>query len=226
MNNGDFVALAGPNGSGKSTLIKCLCGILKIRDGKIKIEESAIEKYSANRLAQTIAYIPQSERGNDQILVFDAVLAGRKPYINWRATEKDYKIVADVLQRLGIEQLSMRYVNELSGGQQQTVMIARALAQQTKILLLDEPTANLDIRHQTELMKALKALSKSGLTIIMSIHDINTALRYVDKILMLKDGKIISYCNKENITKESIEQLYDIEIEIINHGSEKYIIRK
>jgi iron complex transport system ATP-binding protein len=152
--------------------------------------------------------------------VFDTVLAGRTPYIRWKPSGRDFDEVARVLGQLGIEQLSMRYMHELSGGKQQTVMIARALAQQTDILLLDEPTANLDVRHQQEVMELLKSLSVRGLTIVMSIHDINMAVRYAGRLMMLKDGRIFACGEREIVTRENIERLYDIRVKIIDgHGA-------
>ncbi|MDR1594022.1 MAG: ABC transporter ATP-binding protein [Prevotellaceae bacterium] len=221
---GDFLAIIGPNGSGKSTLIKCIAGILNVKSGAILIDGKPSCNYPINQLAQTVAYIPQTEKGDLQSLVFDTVLAGRKPYIRWKPSEDDYSKVADVLHQLGIEHLSMRYVNELSGGQQQTVMIARALAQQTKILLLDEPTANLDLRHQLEIMNLLKILSFNGLTIVMSLHDINLAIRYASHVLMLKDGGVLAYESVDNVTRTHIENLYNIKVEMITNGVTLYCV--
>jgi iron complex transport system ATP-binding protein len=220
----DFVALVGPNGAGKSTLLKCIGGILKVKSGSILINSLTSEQYTTNKLAQTIAYIPQTEKGNYQTLVFDAVLAGRKPYIRWKPAETDFQEVAHVLKQLNIEHLSMKYVSELSGGQQQTVMIARALVQKTEILLLDEPTANLDLRHQLEVMQLLKTLSANGLTIIMSIHDINMAIQFATHVMMLKEGRILAYQTNENITLEDMESLYNIPIDIIKKDGARYIV--
>ncbi|MDR2809355.1 MAG: ABC transporter ATP-binding protein [Tannerellaceae bacterium] len=224
VRGGDFWAVIGPNGSGKSTLIKCIAAILHVKSGTILIDGKSSVNYTANQLAQTVAYIPQTEKGDLQSLVFDTVLAGRKPYIRWKPSEDDYGKVADVLHQLGIEHLSMRYVNALSGGQQQTVMIARALAQQTKILLLDEPTANLDLRHQLEIMNLLKMLSFNGLTIVMSLHDINLAIRYASHVLMLKDGGVLVSDLADHVTQTHIENLYNIKVEMITNGDVRYYV--
>jgi iron complex transport system ATP-binding protein len=224
IRRGSFVAIVGPNGSGKSTLIKCICNLLKVREGHILIDGLPSAKYSSARLAQIVAYIPQTEKEGQQITVFDTVLAGRKPYIRWRPSGNDFEEVAIVLKQLGIEHLSMRYIHELSGGQQQIVMIARALAQKTKILLLDEPTANLDIRHQLEVMERLKVLSANGMTIVMSLHDINMAIRYTDSIVMLKEGHVFACGKNEIITRENIRQLYGVEVDIIGTDGVPYII--
>jgi iron complex transport system ATP-binding protein len=221
---GDFTALAGPNGAGKSTLLKCIAGILKVKSGTIHLNGLPLEQYTANRLAQAVAYIPQTEKGNCRTLVFDAVLAGRKPYIRWKPAEADLQEAAAALRLLNIENLSMKCVNELSGGQQQTVMIARALVQKTGILLLDEPTANLDLRHQIEVMQLLKTLSANGMTILMSVHDINMALQFATHVMMLKDGNLLACKAKENITHRELESLYGIRMDLIEKNGARYIV--
>jgi iron complex transport system ATP-binding protein len=151
---------------------------------------------------------------------------GRKPYINWKPSASDLDITAEIMKLLDIDHLAMKRTNELSGGQQQTVMIARALAQEPEILLLDEPTANLDIRHQLEVMEVLKTLASKGITIVIAIHDINMAARYANNIMMLKDGKLFFYGAKDEITAQSIEMLYGIKVEIVSVEGTPYIIPK
>ena len=226
IGTGDFVALVGPNGSGKSTLIKCINGILKINKGEILIDGEAAKSYSPNAMARKVAYVPQNLCRPLSATVFDTVLMGRKPYIDWRPSAKDLDITAEILKLLDIDHLSMNRTTELSGGQRQTVMIARALAQEPEILLLDEPTANLDIRHQMEVLEILKTLSSKKITIVIAIHDINMAVRYADNIMMLKDGKVFFYGSKDKITAENIEALYDIKVEIISVDGVPYIIPK
>ena len=210
---GDFLALVGPNGSGKSTLLKCINRILKIQKGEIMIDGLPSKAYSPVALARKIAYVPQCETRQTSANVFDTVLIGRKPYISWKPTENDLDITAETLKLLSIAHLSMKRTNELSGGQQQTVMIARALAQQPKILLLDEPTANLDIKHQLEMVELLKNLSAKGITIVIAIHDLNMAMRFANNIMMLKEGRVFFYGAKDEITAEIIENLYEIKVE-------------
>lgn len=222
--NGDFVALTGPNGSGKSTLLKCLNGILKVRKGAVLIDEKPVSTYTPNELAREMAYVPQSENKKAVLNVFDIVLLGRKPYINWKPGDHDLKVTAEILKLLHLEHLAMRDFNKLSGGQQQTVYIARALAQEPDILLLDEPTANLDIRHQTEVLDILKGLSHKGITIIIALHDINMAVRYASKIMMLRGGKVFAVGGREIITEENLHNLYDIKVKILENDNELFII--
>ena len=223
---GDFVALVGPNGSGKSTLIKCITGILKTQKGEILIDGKVSKSYSPNAMARKVAYVPQNICRQASVPVFDTVLMGRKPYISWKPSANDLEITAGILKLLDIDHLSMKITNELSGGQRQTVMIARALAQEPEILLLDEPTANLDIRHQMEVLEILKALTAKNITIVIAIHDINMALRYANNIMMLKDGKVFFYGAKEKITAANIENLYEIKVEIVPINGVPYIIPK
>lgn len=223
---GELVALVGPNGSGKSTLIKCINGILKTQKGTIEIEGKAIGKYSPMELASEIAYIPQNENRQSTLNVFDMVLLGRKPYINWKPSENDLHIVAETIKNLHIEQIATKAFNKLSGGQQQTVYMARALAQQPKILLLDEPTSNLDMQHQLEVLELLKKYVKKGLTVIIALHDINLAARYASKILMLKNGQVFAAGNTAIINESNIENLFGIKVKIINDEGNLFVIPK
>ncbi len=224
IDKGDFIAIVGPNGSGKSTLIKCMNGILKPQKGLVLIEKTEIFKHNKTDLAKTMAYVPQNNHNKAPVSVFDTVLLGRKPYINWKPSDSDMKITAGIIEQLNLGSISMKDINKLSGGQQQTVFIARALAQQTDILLLDEPTANLDLRHTIEIMETLKKLAGKGLTVILALHDINIAMRYASKIIMLKDGKIFANGGREIITEENLEKLYDIKIKIMENNNELFIV--
>jgi iron complex transport system ATP-binding protein len=224
IQKGDFVSLVGSNGSGKSTLIKCLAGILKTQEGQLCIDGQPLGAYSSNALARIVSYVPQKEKGRTSSTVFDAVLTGRKPYMGWKPLPADFEKVADVLGLLHIEHLSMKKVNELSGGQQQIVTIARALAQEPQILLLDEPTANLDLKHQLEILELLKKLSTNGITVVVAIHDINMAIRYTSHVVMLKEGEVFACGNKDVITVENIESLYGVQVEILHKEKIPYII--
>ena len=217
VQSGDMLAIIGQNGSGKSTLLKCLNRILKINEGLISIGHIPLKEYSPKRLSRTVAYIPQSEEIVGGISVFDTVLLGRKPYIHSKPTTADMELVAGLLARLELEAVAMRHLNTLSGGQQQRVYIARALAQQPSILLLDEPIANLDINHQMKVMKLLQQLAGEGMTIIITIHDINMAARFCNKALMLKQGNVFASGLQSVYTPENIENLYDIQVDVLHH---------
>lgn len=213
---GEILSIVGPNGSGKSTLLKCINQILKTRQNTVLIDGRDASKMSLKELSKIMGYVPQSSMSTFPLTVFDVVLMGRKPYINWGLSERDYEIVAKTLAFLGIEELATRYFNELSGGEQQKVIIARALAQQPQILLLDEPTSNLDIRHQLEVLGIIKDLSLNlKLSVIMAMHDLNLASRFSDKIIMLKNGCIFAAGSPESvITEENIMAVYGVKAHV------------
>lgn len=224
IDKGEFIAVVGPNGSGKSTLIKCMNGILQPKKGKVHISDKDIKQHSLRNLSKTMAYVPQNKNSQNSATVFDTVLLGRKPYINWRPSASDMEITSDIIKELQLESIAMKDINKLSGGQQQTVFIARALAQQPEILLLDEPTANLDIKHTIEIMEMLKSFCNNGLTVVIALHDINLAMRYASKIMMLKNGEIFACGGKEVLTEENLENLYDIKVRVIESNNTFHVI--
>ena len=211
---GAFVAIVGPNGSGKSTLLRCIDGILGPQKGSVMLEDQDTSHMSRPARAKTFGYVPQEANHTPPATVFDTVLMGRKPYIGWRVREKDKKITSRILQQLHLSEIAMKDINKLSGGQKQRVFIARALAQQPEILLLDEPTANLDLRHQLEVLQLLQSVARQNITTLVAIHDLNLAAQYCSRFIMLKEGKIFASGGKEILNKENIEQLYDIKISI------------
>ena len=221
---GEFVALVGPNGSGKSTLIKCLNGILKVDKGEVRLDQTPVHSFSALQIARKVAYVPQTEQKMQPMPVFDTVLMGRKPWIKWRPSAEDLQQTSAVMERLGLQNIAQKQVTQLSGGQQQRVFIARALAQQPRLLLLDEPTANLDLRYQIELLTLLKELAEQGLTIIMAMHDINMAALYCNRLVMMKEGKIFADGGQDIFSAELIEKLYDVRVRVIRQNQTAYIV--
>ncbi len=222
INRGDFVALVGPNGSGKSTLIKCINGILKVRKGRVLINGENISSYHAGQLAGMMAYVPQMEQKMVPMRVFDAVLIGRKPHINWRPARKDLEVTAGILEKLQLQDVAMNEVQKLSGGQQQRVCIARALAQEPELLLLDEPTANLDLKHQMEVLELLRALTEQGITVVMALHDINMASLHCTRALMMKNGSVFAGGGREIFTAENIGKLYDVKVRAVHENGSVY----
>lgn len=226
----EMLGIVGPNGAGKSTLIRCINRILNPQSGRILMDENDIKKMDRIELAKKMGYIPQTASQIFPTTVFDAILLGRRPHIGWRSGEEDHEKVLDVLELLNIEDLAMRDIKELSGGQQQRVFIARALAQEPEVLLLDEPTSNLDIRHQLEVMEIIKDLvAKEGISAIMAIHDLNLASRYTDRVLIMKEGKIFDAGSPSNVlTAENIRSVYGVEAEVISrvdsNGGRPYIV--
>jgi iron complex transport system ATP-binding protein len=209
---GELVAIVGPNGSGKSTLLKCINRILKPKQNSVLINGVDSGRLSVKELSMMMGYVPQTSVSAFPFTVFDVVMMGRKPYIHWSIGERDSEIVALMLDFLGIGHLALRHFSELSGGEQQKVIIARALAQQPEILLLDEPTSSLDIRHQLEILCILRGLAQSGgRSVVVTLHDLNLASRFSDRIIMLKKGCVFAIGSpKEVITSQNIKTVYGI----------------
>ncbi len=214
----------GSNGSGKSTLIKCLNTILRVQKGNIFYNEQNLLELNDIEISRSIAYVPQYEPLTFSTTVFDTVLLGRKPYIKWNPTQTDLKRVEEVLNQLDLSEHSLKPLHTLSGGQRQRVYIARALAQDPKILLLDEPTASLDINHQLEVLQLLSKLKNEGITIIIAIHDLNMAMQFGDNFLLLKDGLQIGSGDRSLIDQEMIENLYGTQVKIIYEENDPYIV--
>ncbi|MGI6174749.1 MAG: ABC transporter ATP-binding protein [Christensenellales bacterium] len=211
------IAILGNNGAGKSTLLKCIGRIHPAERGVVLVDGHNIFKMSKGDTAQNISYVPQSNESL-HMTVFDAVLLGRKPYIKWDATCKDKQIVCDVLQKMCLEDLALRNVSELSGGEMQKVMLARALAQQPKLLLLDEPTSNLDLRNQHEVLRMIKEIAKAhNICVAIVMHDLNLAIRYCDRFAFLKDARLFSYGGLETMTPHNIEAVYQMHVHITEH---------
>lgn len=209
---GQCVSILGNNGAGKSTLIKCLNRILKPKTGAVSVCGESVKALSPNEVAKRMAYVSQHNAG-DQITVFDSVLLGRKPYIRVEPTERDIEITQSVIRRMGLDSFALRYTDELSGGEMQKVMLARALAQQPRVLLLDEPTSNLDLRNQYECMAVVQEIAREeNISVIIVIHDLNLALRYSDRYLFVKDGAIYAYGGREIMTAENIGEVYGMPV--------------
>jgi len=222
----EILGIVGPNGAGKSTLLRCIDRILKPQRGSILLDGQEIKEMSRMEIARRMGYVPQTSTRVFPATVFDTVLMGRRPHLGWRSNEQDVEKVLEVLKLLDIVEFALRDFNEISGGQQQKVLIARALAQEADILLLDEPTSNLDIRHQLEAMDIIKKLVKEkGISAIMAIHDLNLGSRYSDRIIMLNGGTIIDAGNPASVlTPENIKQVYGVEAVVRNESGRPYIV--
>ena len=213
-----FVSILGPNGVGKSTLIHCINKILQPTSGSVFIDGKDVRETSIKELAKQIGYVPYSANDTFPLTVVDTVMMGRHPHSKWKSLDNDLDVVYDTLKMLGISHLAMRQFNELSAGQHQKVMLARGLVQEPKILLLDEPTSNLDIRHQLDVTKMLKRLSvEKGILIIMISHDINIAAKYADSVILMFQGKIFDVGTpKEVITEDNLRTVYGVESRVID----------
>lgn len=222
----EIMGVIGPNGAGKSTLLRCMDKILMPQKGSILLDRQSIKKMGRMEMARKMGYVPQRASQIFPAKVFDVVLMGRRPHLSWRSSEEDMDIVLEVLQLLQIEDLAMRDINGLSGGQQQNVFFAKALAQEPDVLLLDEPTSNLDIRHQLEVMEIVKSVVKEkGISSVISIHDLNLAARYADKVVMMHEGKIFAVGTPaEVLTAEKIKHVYGVEVLVFNKANVPCIV--
>ena len=222
---GELCSILGNNGAGKSTLLKCIWRDLQPREGSVLIEGEDASHMKRMELARRMGYVAQKESGNARLTVFDAVLMGRRPHINWGVGEKDLEVVRGVVEALELEDLSLRYLDELSGGELQKVVIARALAQEPGVMLLDEPTSNLDLRNQLEVMETVRrAVTERGIAALMAIHDVNLALRFSHKFMLLRGGVIFACGGAEVITSGNIQEVYGVKVEVETLGERKIII--
>ena len=213
--NREFVGIIGPNGSGKSTLLKSIYRILKPNDGCIKLDDMDISKMSIKESAKKMAVVSQHNYYNFDFTVKEVVSMGRSPHKKnlERDNIEDFEIVKESLQKVGMSEFSNRSFSTLSGGEQQRVILARALAQKTPCLILDEPTNHLDIKYQLSLLNIVKSLD---LTVISAIHDLKIASMYCDRLFVMKDGQIVASGTPQDIlTKELIKEIYEIDVEII-----------
>ncbi len=211
---GDFVGIIGPNGSGKSTLLKCIYRTLKPDSGAVLLDGERLLSMSYRQSAKSIAVLAQHNYYNFEFSVRDVVLMGRSPHKKAmeRDNAEDYRIVDEALETVGMLHFRDRSFQTLSGGEQQRVILARALAQQTPCLILDEPTNHLDIKYQLQLLDIVKGLNR---TVISAIHDLNIAAMYCTRLVVMKDGHIITQGSpREVLTPELIRQVYEVEASV------------
>lgn len=208
----DFFVILGPNGSGKSTLLRLMTGILKSGKGLVEVLGKPLSTYSRSALARALALVPQSPPVDFPFAVSELVLMGRAPHQGFLGLEnkKDLDVARNAMAITGIENLARRKVYQLSGGERQRVFIARAICQEPRILLLDEPTASLDLAHQIRVMDLMKTFQeKRGLTIVMVSHDLNLAAMYANRLLLLKEGQIVKDGPPEDVlTYQTLEETY------------------
>ena len=225
VSNSEVLSLVGPNGCGKTTLIKCICGILE-PEGTILLGENDVGTMSRREVARFIGYVPQSAAGVLTTTVFDTILMGRKPHMGWRVADEDIDRVVDIMKLLHVEEFALKDFSELSGGQKQRVLIARALCQEPEVLLLDEPTSNLDVKHQLEALDTVRSIvKKTGISAVMAIHDLNLAARYSDNLVMLKKGKVHAIGDPRSLlTKENIRSIFGVEAVVMKDLDRPYVV--
>lgn len=221
-----LISILGPNGVGKSTLIHCMNKLLSPSKGKVLIDGEDVETIDIRNLAKKMSYVPYTSPDTFPLTVVDTVMLGRHPHINLRTSDHDLEVVYETLKKLGIEDLAMRFFNELSAGQRQKVILARGLVQEPRLLLLDEPTSNLDIKHQLGITRLMMELAHDdGLTVVMISHDINIAARYSDYIIMMHDGIIFDVGTpSEVITEDNLRTVYGVSTKIVESEGRPHVI--
>jgi iron complex transport system ATP-binding protein len=218
---GEMLGVVGPNGVGKSTLVKGASGILTPLNGKICVDGKEIFGLSPPERARLIAVVPQATKLPEAFTARDVVLMGRTPYLGWldREGEGDHRLAIEAMERTNTFHFADRKIGELSGGDQQRLLIARALAQTPSVLLLDEPTAHLDLRHQDEILNLVHLLAKEeGLTVLITLHDLNLVARFADRVALLSNGRVRKVGFPEQVlTPEELAPVYGMEIHVTSH---------
>lgn len=215
VDEGEVVGVLGPNGSGKTTLIKCINHIL-VPEGEVTFGERDVSAMSPMERARLMAYVPQALSIGMAMTVFESVLMGRRPHVSWGIEEGDIAMVTAVLEDLGLSEIAFRKATQISGGERQKVMIARALVQEPLLLLLDEPTSALDLRHQLEVMAMVRAYAgKERTGVIMAIHDLNLASRFCDRVLVLSEGRVRGEGRPSDVlTEDLVREVYGVRVRV------------
>ncbi len=218
---GEVTAIVGPNGAGKTTLLRLLAGLLRPDRGRISVDGRDLQQSSRRQLARQIVMAPQLERPAWPLTVAQMVELGRVPHAGWWQpySRADRAVVDRVLEQAGLTALADRLVTELSGGEYSRAVLARTLAQEPRILLLDEPTAHLDLKHQDQVLRRLRQLARDdGLTVIVTLHDLNQAAAHADRVALLEASRIRAYGPPEQVlTSEHLESAYGIAVSVVRH---------
>ena len=228
---GALTGVIGPNGAGKTTLLRALAGLLPVKAGRISLEGEPIESFDRKETARRVGYHGQKQEPTFPFRVDETVMMGRYPHLGRLSpeTETDREAVDTALRDVDAAGLASRAINELSGGELQRVLIARTLAAQTPVLLLDEPFANLDVRHCLDILEILRAQAREGRTVVVSVHDLNLAHRYCDDLLLLHEGEILIHADAGSVlTPRLIEEAFGVHAQIltVNGEEERYFIMR
>lgn len=222
---GELCGLLGPNGSGKSTLLQCLADILQENAGEVRLDGDRLSDLDRIERARRVGYVPQEESSAFPTTVFETILQGRRPHGGWAPDDDDRRSVARAIERLGLEEFAMRTLDELSGGQRQKVRLARALVGDPDLLLLDEPTSSLDLKHRLDTMNLLVDYVRDArVTTVVAIHDINLATRFFDRIALLHEGEIFDVGGPDVLTPETIQTVYGVEAVVREHRGRLLVV--
>lgn len=212
---GAFMAILGTNGAGKSTLLKCLNKILTPSTGTVTFNGTSLLDLSLREIARRVTYVDQNVP-RTELTVHDVVMLGRRPFMSWRFNEADHDLVHEAMDRMGVTHLRGRYLSELSGGERQKTMLARALVQEPELLLLDEPTSALDLKNQYEVLDIIRGIcAEQQVTAVMVIHNVDLALRFCDQILLLSDQTVYRCGGRETVDRQALFDVYEVDGEIV-----------
>jgi iron complex transport system ATP-binding protein len=214
LSGGDIIAVLGPNGSGKTTLLRLMLGLIKPREGVVTVDGEDVLSFKPMARARKLSYVPQDYISGTTMTVFESILLGRRPYISWGPRKEDIGKIYEVMDILNLSSLSERPLHTLSGGQKQKVVLGRALAQDTPYILLDEPTGNLDLKHQVEVLECLADMASiRKIGVIIAMHDINLASHYSNKTLLINsEGEVLGGPTEDIFNAQNLSAAYGIEM--------------
>ncbi len=226
---GEFLGLIGPNGSGKTTLLRCINRLLKPSGGAVFLDGRQVNEMKLTDIARVCAGVPTDIPDDFNITAEEYVYLGRYPHVEglWWESERDEEVVKEAIAQFQLSKLLKRKLFELSSGEKERVMLAKAAVQQPKVLLVDEPSAHLDLKYKLQVMEFLHDLSRKGITVVVASHDINLLVRYCDRVLILKGGKVVT-CGKpfDVMTEELIRDVYDVEAVVVRTDNEVYALAR
>jgi len=217
-----ILAMIGPNGAGKSTLIRVLSGVLPAQRGQVRVNGRNLSEFSSIERARHVAVVPQALQLPPAFTAWETVLLGRTPYLNWlgQTSTQDEEITRQAMRRTNTEELAERRVGELSGGEQQRLLLARALAQSAPILLMDEPTAHLDLHYQVSLLEQVRTLARQDrLAVLIAMHDLNLVVRYADQVALLVEGRLEAIGEPSQVlTPDLLSHAYQVPLQVLAVG--------
>jgi iron complex transport system ATP-binding protein len=224
LDEGQMLAILGPNGSGKTTLLRCINAMIKPWTGVVQIGDTNVFGMRTEKIAKHLGHVAQRNDAG-RMTTFDAVLLGRKPHLRWKADKQDLAKVSGALKQFGLEHLALRHIDELSGGELQKVCIARALVQEPKVLLLDEPTSSLDLKNQLDILHTIgQVVKEHRIAAVMTMHDLNLAFRFADRFLFLKKGTVFAHGQLDQLNADMVAAVYGVNVDILRHNGQIVII--